>query len=159
MPGSRSSSERSGRSPLALILEPARDLAEQTHENVVMFSKHLSNPSIRSALLVGGVDSREQVCCLSILVTSSQTDLLGLCHFVRALQRQVLAQGVEIVTGTIGRLEDMIESGAVSFEHVRFFVLDEADRLLDTGNRSSIRQMFKRIPKMGGGRKDRRLQV
>lgn len=74
-------------------------------------------------------------------------------------QRQMLAEGVEIVTSTVGRLMDMIESRALCLDHVRFFVLDEADRLLDTGNRDSIRKVFRMIPKMGGGRKDRRLQV
>jgi|AntRauMFilla1563_2_1112583.scaffolds.fasta_scaffold188702_1 ATP-dependent RNA helicase DDX1 len=49
-----------GSRPRALILEPARDLAEQTAECVKAFGKHLT-PPIRSVLLVGGVDPKDQV--------------------------------------------------------------------------------------------------
>ena len=42
---------------------------------------------------------------------------------------------------------DLIESGKLATEGIKFFVLDEADRLLDTGNLDTILKMFARFPK------------
>ena len=50
-----------GPCPKALVLEPARDLAEQTHKYFVDFSKHFSAPSIKSGLFVGGLDAGPQI--------------------------------------------------------------------------------------------------
>ena len=50
-----------------------------------------------------------------------------------------------------------MESGKLSTDAVRFFVLDEADRLLDTGNFDTIMKLFGRFPKAGSG--ESRLQV
>jgi superfamily II DNA/RNA helicase len=44
-----------------------------------------------------------------------------------------------------------IESGKLDVSGVRFFVLDEADRLLDTGNQAAILKLFDRMPKSGPG--------
>ena len=63
--------------PKALVLEPARDLAEQTHKYFADFSKHFSAPSIKSGLFVGGLDAGPQI-------------------------RQ-LREGVDIVTGKVSR--------------------------------------------------------
>lgn len=52
---------------------------------------------------------------------------------------------------------DLIESGKLATDAVRFFVLDEADRLLDTGNLDTILKMFARLPKNTAGAA--RLQV
>ena len=119
------------RAPRAIILEPARDLAEQTHDCIVACSKYLQAPSLSSALMVGGTDMRD-------------------C--IRALK-----EGVDIVTGTPGRIMDLVEGGKLSLASVRFFVLDEADRLLDTGNSDTIMKLFNRFPKSGTG--TARLQV
>lgn len=51
----------------------------------------------------------------------------------------------------------MIESGKMSLHNCRFFVLDEADRLLETGNLEGIRKIFGRLSKVRTG--SRRLQV
>jgi ATP-dependent RNA helicase DDX1 len=48
------------RTPRALILEPARDLAEQVYNNFVDITKYLANPSLKSMLLVGGDDNKKQ---------------------------------------------------------------------------------------------------
>ena len=119
------------RKPLALILEPARDLAEQTFNNVEEFAKHLMNPAVRAELLVGGVSAAQQV--------------------------RSLKEGLDIVVGTPGRVIDLLERGELSVDQVKFFVLDEADRLLDTGNRDAITKLFRRLPKSGAGAA--RLQV
>lgn len=56
-----------------------------------------------------------------------------------------------------GRILDLIESGKLPTDAIRFFVLDEADRLLDTGNTDAILKMYRRFPKAGAG--THRLQV
>mmetsp|Transcript_3311 Transcript_3311/g.11991 ORF Transcript_3311/g.11991 Transcript_3311/m.11991 type:complete len:739 (-) Transcript_3311:81-2297(-) len=129
--GNSASSARDANKPYAIILEPARDLAEQTHKCIVEFSKYLTAPSVRSALLIGGVKPAEHV--------------------------NALREGVEVVTGTSSRVVDLVESGKLALDNVRFFILDEADRLLDTGNRDGILKLFKRFPKAGAG--EDRLQV
>eukprot|EP00803_Ostreobium_quekettii_P004828 evm.model.scf_578.6 EVM.evm.TU.scf_578.6 scf_578:62481-70261(+) len=119
------------RRPLCIILEPARDLAEQTHDCITDFGKYLKAPTVANALFVGGVDAKAQA--------------------------RALREGVDIVTGTPGRITDFINSGKLSVDKVRFFVLDEADRLLDTGNQPAIMQLFRQFPKSGKGMD--RLQV
>lgn len=51
---------------------------------------------------------------------------------------------------------DLIESGKLATDAIQFFVLDEADRLLDTGNLDTILKMYSRFPKGNGAA---RLQV
>ena len=75
-----------GRPPLALILEPARDLCEQVHECVVDFGRFFTEPRLSAALLVGGIDGNAQL--------------------------KHLKQGVDIVSGTPGRVEDLVKSGS-----------------------------------------------
>jgi ATP-dependent RNA helicase DDX1 len=70
-------SSRGEKKPLAIILEPARDLAEQTHNCVLSFKKHLTSPALEGELLVGGLDAKQQA--------------------------KSLARGLDIVTGTPGR--------------------------------------------------------
>ncbi|XP_067621426.1 ATP-dependent RNA helicase Ddx1-like isoform X2 [Eurosta solidaginis] len=71
--------------PQAIIIEPRRELAEQTYDQIEKFRVHLSNPDVRSLLLIGGVELETQ--------------------------KSSLQQGVHIVVGTPGRLEEMISSG------------------------------------------------
>lgn len=56
-----------------------------------------------------------------------------------------------------GRIMDFVESGKLVLSGVKFFVLDEADRLLDTGNQGTIMKLYNRFPKAGHG--TQRLQV
>lgn len=119
------------RKPLAVILEPARDLAEQTFTNITDFAKHLVEPGVRAELFVGGISAAQQV--------------------------KALKDGVDLIVGTPGRVIDLMERGELAVDQVKFFVLDEADRLLDTGNREAILKLFRRLPKSGAGAA--RLQV
>ncbi len=64
------------RRPTAIILEPAKDLAEQTDNFVSAFAKFLTNPQLRNELFIGGPAKP---------------------------QHRVLAEGVDIVTGTPGQ--------------------------------------------------------
>ena len=68
----------SSRSPLAIVLEPSRDLAQQTFDELERFSKYLPEPGLRKLVIVGGQNSREQ--------------------------EQALDAGVDIIVGTVGRL-------------------------------------------------------
>lgn len=108
--------------PQAIIIEPSRELAEQTYQQLEKFGKYLKDPCVRSYLLVGGQSSKEQI---------------------NAVQK-----GVDIIVATPGRLEDLIAQGFVLLTHCRFFVLDEADGLIKQGNGALIDRMHKAIPKL-----------
>ncbi|XP_030375469.1 ATP-dependent RNA helicase Ddx1 [Scaptodrosophila lebanonensis] len=108
--------------PQAIIIEPSRELAEQTYNQIEKFKLYLTNPVVRSLLLIGGVKLE--------------------------LQKQELLKGIHIVVGTPGRLEELINSGLVQLTHCRFFVLDEADALLKQGYTDLIERLHKQIPKM-----------
>ncbi|KAG8124289.1 hypothetical protein E2320_020013 [Naja naja] len=102
--------------PKALIVEPSRELAEQTLNNVKQFKKYVENPKLRELLIIGGVAAREQL--------------------------SVLEQGVDIVVGTPGRLDDLVSTGKLALSQVRFLVLDEADGLLSQGYSDFINRAF-----------------
>ena len=112
-----------GRAPLALILEPARDLCEQVHDCVVQFGRYFTEPKLSACLLVGGVDGNAQI--------------------------KQLRAGADIVSGTPGRVHDLVKQGKLSLAQVQFFVLDEADRLLDTDNLKVIVELHAKMPKVG----------
>lgn len=108
--------------PQAIILEPTKELAEQTFDQIQKFKKFLGNPVVKELLLVGGMNIRDQMA--------------------------ILKSGVDIIVATPGRLEDMISNGNVSLKQCRFFVLDEADGLLTSGFGNLIENMHKQIPKI-----------
>lgn len=117
--------------PQAIIIEPSRELAEQTLQQIVKFKKFLKDPVIKELLLIGGVNVRDQLAALQ--------------------------KGVDIIVATPGRLEDMIGGGQVSLTHCRFFVLDEADGLLSSGYGELINNLHRQIPKITSD--GRRLQM
>ncbi|XP_017072385.1 ATP-dependent RNA helicase Ddx1 [Drosophila eugracilis] len=129
--GGAASAKPAPNAPQAIIIEPSRELAEQTYNQIEKFKYHLSNPEVRSLLLIGGVRLEEQ--------------------------KAQLMQGTHIVVGTPGRLEEMINSGLVLLTHCRFFVLDEADALLKQGYTELIDRLHKQIPKITSD--GRRLQM
>ncbi|MCU0852515.1 MAG: DEAD/DEAH box helicase [Thermoplasmata archaeon] len=63
------------------------------------------------------------------------------------VQTDKLRKGVEIVVGTPGRLMDLMRRGELSFEEVKFLVLDEADRMLDMGFIDDIEWILQSVPK------------
>src|SRR4030066_615708 len=63
------------------------------------------------------------------------------------VQTDRIRKGVEIVVGTPGRLMDLMRRGELSFEGVRFLVLDEADRMLDMGFIDDIEWILQSVPK------------
>ena len=62
-------------------------------------------------------------------------------------QIQKLQRGVDILVATPGRLLDLVGQGKADLRHVEFFVLDEADRMLDMGFIHDIRKVLKILPK------------
>ncbi|XP_073481453.1 ATP-dependent RNA helicase DDX1 [Aquarana catesbeiana] len=117
--------------PKALIIEPSRELAEQTLNNVKQFKKYVDNPKLRELLIIGGVAAKEQLA--------------------------MLESGVDIVVGTPGRIDDLISTGKLNLSQVRFLVLDEADGLLSQGYSDFINRIHQQIPQITSDGK--RLQV
>jgi ATP-dependent RNA helicase RhlE len=101
----------------ALILTPTRELALQIDESIGDYAKYTR---LRSCVIFGGVSQRPQ------------TDQL--------------ARGVDILTATPGRLLDLITQGYVSLQQIEYFVLDEADRMLDMGFIHDIRRLLPLLP-------------
>jgi len=101
----------------ALVLTPTRELAAQVLEDVKTYSKYLD---IKSTVVFGGVNANPQI--------------------------RTLRQGVDILVATPGRLLDLHGQGVFSLKNVEFFVLDEADRMLDMGFIHDIKKVLKLIP-------------
>jgi len=117
--------------PQAIIIEPSRELAEQTLNQLNQFQSKLPQPSVKSLLVVGGVPAREQIAALKA--------------------------GVDIVVATPGRLEDLVNTNELSLSQCRFFVLDEADGLLKAGYEPLINRLHEAVPKVTSD--GRRLQM
>ncbi|XP_075088919.1 DEAD-box ATP-dependent RNA helicase 20 isoform X2 [Nicotiana tabacum] len=107
-----------GDGPLALVLAPTRELAQQIEKEVTAFS--LSLDSFKTAIVVGGTNISEQ--------------------------RSELRAGVHIVVATPGRLIDHLQQGNTSLCRISFVVLDEADRMLDMGFEPQIREVMRNLP-------------
>ena len=58
-----------------------------------------------------------------------------------------LPSGVDIVTGTLGRVMELIDKENLSLEDIRFFVLDEEDQFTEKDNLKSIMSIYERLPK------------
>ncbi|HPR01781.1 MAG TPA: DEAD/DEAH box helicase [Saprospiraceae bacterium] len=101
----------------ALILAPTRELALQIHENIVEYARHLP---VRYGVVYGGVSQNAQV--------------------------QQLKKGIDLLVATPGRLLDLQQQGFLSLQQVEFFVLDEADKMLDMGFIRDIRKVIASLP-------------
>src|ERR1041385_3315388 len=88
--------------PRVLILEPTRELAAQVETAFRDFARFTE---LRIAVVFGGVGY--------------------------GLQREALRKGVDVLVATPGRLLDLLHQGTCKLDHVKFLVLDEADRMLD----------------------------
>ena len=127
--------QKSGRSVSAIILEPARDLAEQTHDCIESYARYLQDPHIKCALLIGGINTKEA--------------------------ENALRNGdVDIVTGTPLKVWDLVKRGIMDVDACRFFTLDEADRFIETDDVATCLKIFEKLPKGASATaRDRRLQV
>ena len=107
-----------GRRPIrALVLTPTRELAIQID---VCCRDYARYTPIRHCVIFGGVNQRPQV--------------------------DALQKGVDLLVATPGRLLDLIGQGYVTLDTIRFFVLDEADRMLDMGFIHDIRRILPLLP-------------
>ena len=107
-----------GRRPIrALVLTPTRELAIQIDECCLDYARYTP---IRHCVIFGGVNQRPQV--------------------------DALQKGVDLLVATPGRLLDLIGQGYVTLDTIRFFVLDEADRMLDMGFIHDIRRILPLLP-------------
>ncbi len=110
--------QEGGRRPIrSLILTPTRELAAQIGENIKEYGKYL--PS-KYTVIFGGVGQTPQV--------------------------NRLRAGVDILVATPGRLLDLMDQGHISLKNVEFFVLDEADRMLDMGFIHDIKKILPKLP-------------
>jgi len=100
-----------------LILTPTRELTAQVYESVCTYGKHL--PFFAEAIF-GGVSIKPQI--------------------------QKLQRGTDIVIATPGRLLDLVHQQHVDLSSVQYFVLDEADRMLDMGFIRDIKKIIALLP-------------
>ena len=101
----------------ALILAPTRELALQIEESL---RTHGEGQRLRILSILGGCSRHAQV--------------------------QRMRPGVDIVIGTPGRVCDLLSTGELKLHQVRYFVLDEADRMLDLGFIRDIRRIVAALP-------------
>ena len=99
-----------------LILSPTRELASQIAESFRTYGRHLG---IKVAVVYGGVAHRPQI--------------------------QAMAQGVDVLVATPGRLIDHMMERNVQLEGTEIFVLDEADQMLDLGFVVPIRRIVQKL--------------
>lgn len=109
-----------------MVLEPTRDLAEQTYKNYMKFNQFLDNPRVKMALFVGGIDEKEQF---------------------RALE-----EGIDICVGTLQKTMDYVRRGKLDVTQIKFLVLDEADDLKKKDDANYLPKLNAQIKR---GRMDR----
>lgn len=100
-----------------LVLAPTRELAAQIGESFATYGQNLR---FKHTVIFGGVGQAPQV--------------------------NALSRGVDIVVATPGRLLDLMNQGKVSLKDIEFFVLDEADRMLDMGFIHDIKKIIAKLP-------------
>ena len=108
---------RSTRPIKALILTPTRELAIQIDESFAAYGKYTG---MKHLVIFGGVPQHSQV--------------------------QSLQRGIDILVATPGRLLDLIDQRYVNLKDIQFFVLDEADRMLDMGFVHDVKKIIARLP-------------
>jgi ATP-dependent RNA helicase RhlE len=101
----------------SLIVTPTRELAIQIAESFTDYGKFTG---IKNTVIFGGVKQGKQV--------------------------NALKNGVEVLVATPGRLLDLIDQGYINLRNVKYFVLDEADRMLDMGFINDIKRIIKILP-------------
>ncbi|MDX3229834.1 DEAD/DEAH box helicase [Streptomyces sp. ME19-01-6] len=114
--GQRAESRR----PLALVLVPTRELAQQVTDALTPYARTLR---LRAATVVGGMSINRQA--------------------------GALRDGAEVVIATPGRLHDLIERGDCRLDQVRVTVLDEADQMADMGFLPQVTRLLRQVPAGG----------
>ena len=102
----------------ALVLTPTRELAVQIGESFTTYGQNLG---LKNLVIFGGVSQNPQT--------------------------EALRRGIDILVATPGRLLDLINQKHINLHHVEFFVLDEADRMLDMGMVKDVKKIISHLPK------------
>lgn len=106
-----------GQAVRTLILTPTRELAIQIGESIRAYGRFLK---LRHEVIFGGVSQYSQV--------------------------QAIRRGVDIIVATPGRLLDLVQQRHISLNNIRYFVLDEADRMLDMGFVHDVKRIIAKLP-------------
>ena len=101
-----------------LVLTPTRELALQIGESFEAYGRHTG---LKSTVIFGGVNQNPQT--------------------------RTLANGVDILVATPGRLLDLMGQEHLHLRDIEFFVLDEADRMLDMGFIHDVKKVLAALPK------------
>lgn len=101
----------------ALILTPTRELAIQIEESFRAYGKYLD---LKHLVIFGGVSQHNQV--------------------------NALRRGVDILVATPGRLLDLLNQRHLTLQDIKYFVLDEADRMLDMGFVHDVKRIISKLP-------------
>ena len=101
----------------ALIVAPTRELAIQISNSFKVYGKNLE---LRTVPIYGGVSQKPQT--------------------------KRLEKGVEIIVATPGRLLDLINQKYISLKSIEYFVLDEADMMLDMGMLKDVKKIITYLP-------------
>ena len=105
------------RDPRVLILAPTRELAIQINDSIRQYGKYIA---LKHTVIFGGVKQGPQV--------------------------KLINKGLDVIVATPGRLLDLINQGFTSLNNIKFFVLDEADRMLDMGFIRDVEKIIKLLP-------------
>ena len=109
--------EKGRRKIKALVVTPTRELAIQIGES---FTNYGANTNIKNTVVFGGVKQLSQT--------------------------SALRRGVDVLIATPGRLLDLMNQGYISLRDIEYFVLDEADRMLDMGFIHDIKKLIAQLP-------------
>lgn len=110
--------EKEPRQIKALILAPTRELAIQIGESFTGYGKYMK---AKNLVIFGGVPQNPQV--------------------------RELKSGVDILIATPGRLLDLTNQKLIDLKNIEYFVLDEADRMLDMGMINDVKKIIAKLPK------------
>ena len=101
----------------SLILTPTRELAVQIGESFSAYGRHTQ---LKHTVVFGGVSQHAQT--------------------------EALKKGIDILIATPGRLLDLMSQRFVHLQHIKIFVLDEADRMLDMGFINDVKKVIAKLP-------------
>lgn len=110
-------SRKGPRNVKALILTPTRELAIQIQESFTAYGRFLD---LKSLVIFGGVSQHPQT--------------------------EALKKGVDILIATPGRLLDLISQNYITLRDIKYFILDEADRMLDMGFVHDVKRVIIKLP-------------
>ena len=103
--------------PIGLVMTPTRELALQVSKEAERLAP---SKMFRTVAVYGGT---------------------GMVKQLKGLEK-----GCDLVVGTPGRMLDHLQRGSMNLDHIKYVVLDEADRMLDIGFRPDIERILKRCP-------------